>query len=230
VFEFGLYVGRLGRQRCFFLKEQGLDLPSDLFGVTIPEFRMADSLHGYSISELCETVKKQIEAVLKTYDLSFVPSTVLAVGYFDNFVANVCRELKQAPKRVVGEREYAEFKLHVVIPDELPNNFNDQVISYLSDKNLKEMKVETTTRKYNFYLDYSSNESSMLHLYDLPTTLSALKKSIEVALPKSHIGESERERMLKQKEMENFCRTLKYLVDENAITRKHVEIEFIDIG
>src|SRR4051794_37966953 len=32
VFEFGLYIGRLGRQRCFFFKEEGLDLPSDLYG------------------------------------------------------------------------------------------------------------------------------------------------------------------------------------------------------
>src|SRR5688572_8533684 len=32
IFEFGLYIGRLGRNRCFFFKEKGLDLPSDLFG------------------------------------------------------------------------------------------------------------------------------------------------------------------------------------------------------
>ncbi len=229
VFEFGLYVGRLGRQCSFFLKEKGLDLPSDLFGVTIPEFKTPADLHGFTLEELCKKIKKSILEVHKTYHLSFVPSTVLAVGYFENFIAHVCRELKQSSKRLVGEKDFSDFKLHIIIPDELPNNFNDQVISYLSDKNLKNMKVETSTRDYNFYLNYSAAEDSILELYDLPTTLSALKKAIETALPKGHIGESERERVFKQKEMNNFCRTLTYLVKENPITRRHVEIEFIDI-
>jgi hypothetical protein len=66
-------------------------------------------------------------------------------------------------------------------------------------------------------------------LYDLPTTLSALKKSIELAIPKSFVGETHRERILKRKEMNNFCKTLQYLVDENPITREHVIIEFIDV-
>jgi ribose 5-phosphate isomerase RpiB len=229
IFEFGLYVGRLGRHRSFFLKEAGLDLPSDLYGVTIPEFKSPHISYGSTLEELCEKIKKNVEEVWKIYHLSFVPSTVLAVGYFENFVSKVCRELKQSSKRIVAGKNFADFKLHVIIPDELPNNFNDQVISYLSNKGLKQMEVQTNTRNYNFYLDYSSIENSVLELYDLPTTLSALKKSIETALPKGHIGESERERILKQKEMNNFCRAFNYLIKENPITKQHVDIEFIDI-
>jgi hypothetical protein len=135
----------------------------------------------------------------------------------------------QTSKRIVNEKNYLDFKLHIVVPDELPNNFNDQVIAYLGQKNLKEMKVETNTRKYHFYLDYSQNEGEILELYDIPTTLSALKKSIELAVPKSSIGETRRERILKKKEMNNFCRTLNYLIKENSITKGRVNVEFIDV-
>lgn len=230
IFEFGLYIGRLGKSRSFFFKEKGLDLPSDLLGITLQEFTTNKKAKGKTLEEVCQKLKEVIEDISNTYQLSFVPSTVLAVGYFENFVSHVCRELMVSEKRMVDQKNFEEFKLHIVIPAQLPDRFQDQVIAYLSKKHLKEMKVETVTRKYNFYLDYEQNEGSVLELYDLPTTLSALKTSIEMAISKSYKGESKKENMLKQKEMFNFCRTLTYLVKENAITRDRVIIEFIDVA
>ena len=230
IFEFGLYVGRLGKNRSFFFKEKGLDLPSDLFGITLQEFTTTKKAKGKTLEEVCGKLKEVITDVSNTYQLSFVPSTVLAVGYFENFVSHVCRELMSSEKRIVENKNFEDFKLHIVIPSQLPDMFQDQVIAYLKKKHLKEMKVETVTRKYNFYLDYAQNEDSLLELYDLPTTLSALKVSIEMAISKSYKGETKRENMLKQKEMYNFCRTLTYLVNENAITRERVVIEFIEVG
>jgi hypothetical protein len=229
LFEFGLYVGRIGRNRSFFLKEKGLDLPSDLFGIKLLEFSDEQEDGVKTLKEVCKSLKKRIEEVWHTYELSLVPSTVLAVGYFENFVYKVSNELMNAAKRSVETKSFDDFRLHIVIPDQLPNNFTSQVKEYLKNKNLKEMKVETETRKYNFYLDYAQQEGSILELYDLPTTLSALKKSIETALPKSHFGDTENEIILKKKEMHNFCRTLSYLVKEDAITRNRVIIEFIDV-
>lgn len=229
VFEFGLYVGRLGRNRAFFIKEKGLDLPSDLYGIQLPEFSSSKK-EGKNLEETCNDIAKQIEARWKTFELSFVPSTVLAVGYFENFVVRVCRELAQANKREAGGKNYEDFRLHIAVPDELPKDFQDQLIVYLNDRKLKDMVVETNTRKYNFYLDYSQKESAMLELYDIPTTLSALRQAVELAIPKSAIGETEKERLFKKKEMNNFCRTLTYLIQENASTRNKVVIEFINVG
>jgi len=230
IFEFGLYIGRLNRNKALFVKANNLDIPSDLHGITFLQYKTAEQDHGSTLSEVCKDLRTHIEKVWKTFELSFVPSTVLAFGYFENFLSHVCRELKQSAKRVVNEKSYSNFKLHVIIPDELPDNFNDQVIEYLSNKDLKEMKVETDTRKYNFYLEYADDNDSMLELYDLPTTLSALKKAIEMAIPSGAIGETEKERLLKKKEMFNFCRTLEYLIKSSPITKKNVVIEFIDVN
>src|SRR6476469_5366131 len=38
IFEFGLFIGATGLQRCFFLAEEGIDLPSDLDGITLGSF------------------------------------------------------------------------------------------------------------------------------------------------------------------------------------------------
>jgi hypothetical protein len=229
IFEFGLHVGRLGRNRCFLLKENGIDLPSDLFGISLSEFVSDLDGRGKTIYQVCGDIKKRVVELSNTYELSFVPSSVLALGYFQNFVSPVCRELMQASKREVGGKNFNDFKLHIAIPDELPNDFRDQVIAYLNHKNLSEMSVQTDIRKYNFYLDYSQNEQATLELFDLPTTLGALKKAIEMAIPKTFIGEGIREKILKTKEMNNFLHTLAYLVNENPITRKKVIIESIDV-
>src|SRR5205809_1090844 len=38
IFEFGLFIGRLGKNRTFVIQEQGLELPSDLLGNQISDF------------------------------------------------------------------------------------------------------------------------------------------------------------------------------------------------
>ncbi len=230
IFEFGLYIGRLGRNRCFLVKDKEVDLPSDLFGITLQVYKTKPTDRGKTLEEVCNGIKEIILEQWNLFELRFVPSTGLALGYFQNFLAPISRELMQSAKRKVGDREFKNFKLHVMLPDELPDNFHDQVVAYLAGKKLEQMVVETVTRKYNFYLDYGQSENEILELYDLPTILSALKKTIELAVPSSHIGESKKERILKQKEMNNFKRTLDYLVNENAITKSHVVIEYIDVN
>jgi predicted nucleotide-binding protein len=41
IFEFGLFAGRLGRQRAFLMAESGVKIPSDLNGITLPFFPSA---------------------------------------------------------------------------------------------------------------------------------------------------------------------------------------------
>ena len=230
ILEYGLYLGKLGRNRAFFVKEKSLNLPSDLFGITLPTYKTSAADAGKTLHQVCDDLIASMEEIWQVYELSFVPSTVLAVGYFENFVVRMCRELMQSSKRVVEGKDHQDFKLHIVIPSELPNNFHDQVLALLHGSNLKQMTVETQTRPYNFYLDFAELSKTTLELYDIPTTLSALKVAIELAIPKGHIGELAKEKALKKKEMNNFCRTLDYLIRENAVTKNRVVIDMVDVG
>ena len=230
IFEFGLYLGKLGKNRAYFIKERNLDLPSDLFGITLDQYKTVSTEPGKTLDEVCNDITRRINSVWETFELSFVPSTVLAVGYFENFVSQVCSELIKSEKREANKKNYTDFRLHIAIPDELPDKFQDQILAYLHDKHLQQIAVATDTRPYNFYLDFEQKNETVLELYDIPTTLSGVKKAIEMALRKDHIGKSERERILKKKEMNNFCRTLDHLIKNNPITKTRVKLELIDVN
>jgi len=229
IFEFGLYIGKLGNKRAFLIKDKSLDLPSDLFGITLPTYKTDPSDNGKTLEEVCEDLIKNINSVYSTYELSFIPSTALAVGYYLNFIEPVCKDLMETSKREVNGIQYDDFKWHIVIPDKLPDDVNDHLKEYLRGQKLKEMIVETDRRKFHFYLDYAVDNDDVLELYDMPTTLQAMKKAIELAIPSTAIGETEKEILLKEKEMNNFSNTLKYLICRNAIAKKRVVIDIITI-
>jgi hypothetical protein len=159
---------------------------------------------GKTLDEVCDDLLKHMASVYKTYELSFIPSTVLAIGYYTNFVEPVCKELMETKKREVDGKQYDDFKLHLVVPDKLPDDVNDHVKQYLAN-----------------------TDGMLLEVFDMPTTLQAMKKAIELAIPSSAIGESEQEFILKAKELNNFCNTLKYLISRNAIAKDRVIVDTI---
>lgn len=65
IFEMGLFIGRLGRDRVFMVKESGADLkiPSDLTGVKPVEFIKKA---GATLSDMIGSVRNEIEEVIKT--------------------------------------------------------------------------------------------------------------------------------------------------------------------
>lgn len=65
LFELGLFMGRLGRERAFFCfpaDQPGFKLPSDLFGITAIPFKNAEA---NEISVICTAIMKQIDMVAR---------------------------------------------------------------------------------------------------------------------------------------------------------------------
>lgn len=231
IFEFGLYVGRLGKNRSFFLRSKGLDVPSDFFGITQFEYKQPKDKRGKTLDEVCDEIKASIKEVWATYELSFIPSTILATSYYDNFLFPVCEELSNPRKRTAKKQKFEDYKITVVLPASLPDNYDSEVKAYLNKNKYEEYIVKSTTRrKYPFYLDFAtSTKKSNLELYDAPTILKGLKRAIELAIPTGTIGENKREDLLKRKEINNFYRTLNYLINKSAITRDNVELVIVDV-
>jgi len=65
VFELGLFIGALGKERCFILKPRGVDLhlPSDLLGVTPADYEpnRSDSDLASAVNHACVLIKNQME-------------------------------------------------------------------------------------------------------------------------------------------------------------------------
>jgi len=64
---------------------------------------------------------------------------------------------------------------------------------------------------------------------DIPFTLNALYKAIELYSSKVHIGEDLKEHLLTHREVRNFKRTLEYLIKTHALTDGIVDIEVVKI-
>jgi hypothetical protein len=117
VFEFGLFAGRLGRTRSFLVAENGIKIPSDLNGITLPFFPSSRTkgLLGFfssadealkkqkeKITECCNKIKEHIERRHTIFDFGFLPSTALAYGYFNNFILKSVTSLIETQKLKLG--------------------------------------------------------------------------------------------------------------------------------
>ncbi len=116
----------------------------------------------------------------------------------------------------------------------ITNDLHDDMFKKVKSKRLKDgwqkLKVDPKdVRDYDFSIDVSKANHGELHLVDIPFTLNALNKAIELYSKKEHIGKSNKEAILEQREIRNFERTLDYLIDSSSITKGIVNIEIVDI-
>ncbi len=84
IFEFGLFLGAAGIRKSFLLVEEGIDLPTDLDGITMHKFTQQAGKYN-SLDEVCKTLIKTILDNNAGSELGLLPSTALAIGYFNGF-------------------------------------------------------------------------------------------------------------------------------------------------
>ncbi|MCT1526048.1 nucleotide-binding protein, partial [Sphingobacterium hotanense] len=238
IFEYGLFTGGIGSSRTFLVMEEGTKLPSDLNGITLP-FILKHGDEGYeqSYKDNLAKIQRHIKSKEGTYDLGYLPSTALAYGYFTNFVERTVQRLLEDRKDqkvfILDNNEeflIKELKVTILIPDDLSDNMFNKVRAKRLLYGWQKMKVDPKEiRDYDFSIDVSKVEDGILHLVDIPLTLNALNKSIELYSKKEHIGKSNKESLLEYREITNFFRTLEYLVQSNSLTKQIVELEIVNI-
>lgn len=238
LFEFGLFAGGLGRSRVFYIMEQDTKVPSDLIGISLPLIP-SESSPGYdmALTECIIKIRKHIINKEKTFDIGFLPSTALAYGYFTNFVERTVTRLledRQEGKIFTLQNNRAfqisSLKFTILIPNDLSDNMFNKVKSKRLKDGWQKMKVDSKdVRDYDFSIDVSKAENGELYLVDIPFTLNALYKAIELYSSKAHIGRDSKENLLTYREIRNFKRTLEYLIGTNAITNGIVDVEVINI-
>jgi len=238
LFEFGLFAGGLGRSKVFYMVEKDSKIPSDLYGISLPSFsKKGTRNHHASIERASKEIKKQIIDKENTFELNLIPSTAIAYGYFINFVERTVERLledKQKGKMFSLENK-TKFRINELLFTVLiPNNLDDDMFKKVRSKRLKggwkKLKVTPKdVRDYDFSIDVSKVEQGILHLVDIPLTLNALNKSIELYAQKSHLGKDTKEDLLERREIKNFKEVLEYLVARSSLTKDIVKVELVDI-
>jgi len=238
LFEFGLFSGGLGRKRTFYIIENNTKIPTDLFGVSLPFIaKKTDPNYQKTIEDCVFGIKKHIKNKELTFNLSFLPSTALAYGYFVNFVERTVERLLEDKKEkkifhLQNDKSFiiAEIRFTILIPDDLTDDMFKKVKSKRLKDGWEKLKVDPKdVRDYDFSIDISQIENGVLHLVDIPYTLNALNMAIELYSKKDHIGKDEKGALLEYREIRNFKRTLEYLANKSPITRDIVRLEIVDI-
>jgi hypothetical protein len=238
LFEFGLFAGGLGRSRVLYVVEKDSKIPSDLSGISLPEIlKPSDEKYEESIITSAKRIREHIQDKENTFDLSFIPSTALAYGYFINFVERTVERLLEDKQdgKVFNLQNNTKFKIKELrVTILIPNDLADDMFKKVKAKRLKDgwqkLKVDPKeVRDYDFSVDISKAEDGLLHLVDIPLTLNALNKSVEMYSQKEHIGKDVRESLFEYREIRNFKRTLDYLISGSSMVKGIVNVEIVDI-
>lgn len=224
LFEFGIFLGRMGEDHAFALAETGVKIPSDLYGITIEHYSISESPVGCNnIDRIVCKISKQMQEATKLGFLGMLPSTVLAIGYFNNFVKGVAESI--ARKRICsfGGKKMSIVKLNIVIPADLDSDMKRRAKVYYDSHALQEIQFPAMYRSRPLFVAASAC-SVELEAYDLPTTLDGIDKAIDMYLRRGHIGKTIEQQLLEDRELTNFRRVLDLMIQEDGFAKKYVAI------
>lgn len=117
LFEFGLFLGRLDYRKTFVLVEQGIKLPSDFNGVSLSFF---DKSKPDSLTQSLQNILRHLKQESSVAGLHFVPSTILALSYYDNFLYPVC-----CCEGKINSIQYDEFEVYTLLPEMLQDDLKN---------------------------------------------------------------------------------------------------------
>jgi hypothetical protein len=231
LFEFGLFLGKLGPRRAYSLVEKDLQVPTDLAGMSMDAFSRKKD--GNPTADFSVTAAKLVSSIMdyhrNTMEFSHLPSTALAIGYFQNFLSRVCDKLDDFEPVFIADRkiDYTSFTLHVIIPDRLELLDDDNLRSIL--KGLKSVMIhDSKFREFPFYVQAVPAEGAThLDLFDIPTTMRSSMETILRIFRQDYIGDSNLQSRAEKREVANFEKTLHLLLNERPIWKKFIQFQYL---
>ena len=229
-FEYGLFLGRLGLDRAFVIAEKGVKIPSDINGYTLTIFESEIGAGGRSeinekqLSQELGKLKSQIDESVRLGHLGLLPSTVIAISYFEGFVKLVAEWINENYGKIpCGDRTYKSAKLKIVIPSDLDADIKKRAMIYYRKHSLSEYSFHSREREHPIHTSEIAQGDEVV-IYDLPSILSGIDKAIDMYFRIGHIGKKEDQKLAEAREMGNFVRALQLLIQEDAFCRDCVEI------
>lgn len=234
IFEFGLFLGSGGLYKSFLLVEDGTGLPSDLDGITLDRFVIEEGKFN-SLNVVCKNIREAIIAQIKMSELGLLPSTALAIGYYYNFIYKVCEEIHNTGKVQGESKEYnvKDFKFNIIMPKGIDDRGVDVFKSMYYRKhglNYGSTGSSSTKRGYPFVFkidppDQDDKQGIVIELYDVPATLNTISEAIKLFMPQEQVGRNDEMEFLEQRELANFSKVLKHLIDRNEATKNNVIVK-----
>src|SRR5262249_4003628 len=225
VFELGLFMGCLGRRRASYVlcevRGKTPRLATDLLGTNAPRVRWDGRRCplGAAVAPACRELLDAIVQRSRETELRMLPATALAVGYFRNFVLEVCRALMDERRFVVGGRTYDLsrdiFDFVIVLPDSLEQASHVGLRDLKLRGQLRHCLIRRGSREFPFFVK-TAVQGGRVVFYDMPTILKASAAVVELIAPGGTAGRSEERRLLEARELYNFRLTVQHLLETDG--------------
>ena len=225
LFEFGLFMGRIGSNRAFIIAEENVKILSDFEGIKISKYRIRENLVA-AVGNACEEIRRKMHTTEKSYRFSLLPSTALAIGYYKNFIEKVSEAFQTMDEYEIFERNNNDERIHVQ-ERKIKNRFPTitillpQKLSHLKSpvfkmktQNLKRVNIQTISRPYPFYLEGDIYNEDNLNFFDIPTTLLASLETIDLIFERDFLDRDKIRESIERREISNFEKTLRTLMPE----------------
>ena len=224
IFEAGLFYGRLGKGRTFIVVEDGVKLPSDIFGITVLYFKKNSRKRQNNIVAIADKLTQAIKDSFSRHHFGLLPSTALAVGYFYNFVKPMASEISRNGKVRDSEtgKEYLIDGLSVHIPND---NALDVCSLIATMSKLYRWRDGHVLRdgKRNFNVRFSVKARKAI-VVDIPSTLSVVGAVIDKIFSDGAIGTNDNVKIATRRELENFEHALSDLIQSDASVQHYVSV------
>ena len=153
----------------------------------------------------------------------------MAVGYFENFLKPVSQAIQKLDAVCIAGKKYdvknSAKRLEVAIPAKVSEDLRMWSEYVYENHAVEKATVDSSIRKIGVNIDYGKLENTGdLTVIDVPLTLSAAYRSVELALGVDYIGIEEIKELAKEKELNNFIKTVNNLILEDIYTRKSVSV------
>lgn len=225
IFEYGLFLGAMGNNRTFLIQENGCKLPTDLLGYTTPRFKRDFTSSDWA--SIIEDIYKNMEAQFNKSEIQVLPSTSLAIGYFNSFVSKVTRFVFENDGCVLNKSKahHKDVVFKIVIPSELSSDVGAKAQIYYKKENLEVEEIGNLKRP--FPIRFFKNESeNVLSIIDMPTTLNAIRPAVDLVIQDTGLGINIDKLKLERKELENFKKTIDYLISQDDYSKDIVITEW----
>lgn len=232
LFEYGLFLGRIGTERAYIIMEEGIKLPTDLLGITYLSYK-TENKDGVKCLDVnfesqLEELKNSVNEKFSLAHFGLLPSTVIAISYFDNFVRPLVDELSRLDDDGVfniDNCEYNSIKFKIIVPTSLDMDMTRQAKSYFKKNKYKLHNLEHPYRSFPIYVDSKIDAKDRQYtIADIPTILGVLNKTLDAYFRVGHIGKTQEQILAEKKEIHNFKRVLSILIDRNTYCREMVVI------
>lgn len=236
LFEFGLFLGSIGINRAFCIREESTYTFSDFRGITAPKYTTRDNLVG-AVGNACSEIKRQIATSEKLYNFSLLPSTSIAIGYYINFLSKIIDAFtsidefeiieKDSLGKVINRQIVKVTNRYPSITVLLPKKLSELQPAILRQKthNLKQILVTTPFRSFPFYIDGNVDEDTLM-FFDIPTTLLSSHETIKKMFSDEFLARDNNIDRIQRREISNFEKTIRIMVPD-AVENQIIKFGFL---